>query len=89
MGREMVIPLDAVLMRFNLRRSGAIPKFGVCVGNSVSGVSGLSGTSVCGLLSVEIIELISQLVGIGFWVDIGHHEVNLVCCRLCVLIREN
>ena len=55
---------------------------GVCVGNSVFGVGGLSGTSVCGLLSVEFIELISQLVRIGFWVDICHLEVSLVCCRL-------
>ena len=59
---------------------------GVCVGNSVSGVS---GTSVCGLLSVEFIELLSQLVGIGFWVDIGHLEVSLVCCRLYMLVKEN
>ena len=70
----MVIPLDAVLMQFNFKRSGEIPKFVVCVENFVVGVSGLSGTSVCGLLSVELIELISQLVGIGFWVGIGHLE---------------
>ena len=62
---------------------------GIYVENSVLGVSNLSGTSVCGLLSVEFVELISQLIGIVFWVDIGHLEVSLVCCRLCVLIREN
>ena len=84
-----MISLDAVLMRFNFRRSGEIPKFVVCVGNSVFGVSGLSGTSVCGLLSVEFIELISQLVGIGLWVGISHLEFSLVCCKLCMLIREN
>ena len=56
------------------------------MGNSVCGVS---GTSVGGLLSVEFIELISQLTGIGFWVDLGHREVSLSRCRLCVLIEEN
>ena len=82
-----MISLDAVLMRFNFRRSGEIPKFEVCVGNSVFRVSGLSGISVCGLLGVEFIELIRRLAGIGFWVGISHLEFNLVYCRLCMLIR--
>ena len=84
-----MIPLDAVLRRLNFRRSGEIPKFVVRVENSVVGVSGLNGTSVCGLLSVEFIELISQLVGIGLWVGISHLEFSLVCCKLCMLIMEN
>ena len=42
------------------------------------GVSDLSGTSVGGLLSVEFIELISQLAGSGFWFDFCHLEVSLV-----------
>ena len=69
-----MIPLGAGLMWFNFRRSGEIPKFVVCVENSVVGVSGLSGTSACGLLSTEFIELISQLADIGFWIGIGHLE---------------
>lgn len=84
-----MIPLDAVLRWLNFRRSGEIPKFVVCVENSVVGVSGLSATSVCGLLSIEFIELISQLVDIRFWVGIGHLEFSLVHCRFCMLIKEN
>ena len=75
-----MIPLDAVLWQLNFRRSSEIPKFVVCVENSVVGVSGLSGTSAYGLLSTEFIELISQLAGIGFWVGIGHLEFSLVRC---------
>ena len=84
-----MIPLDVVLMRFSFRRSGEVPKFMVYIGNSVFGVSCLSGTSVCGLLSVEFIEVFSQLVGNGFWVGSGHLEFRLVGCKLCMLIREN
>lgn len=35
-----MIPLDVVLMRFSFRRSEEVPKFVVCVENSVVGVSG-------------------------------------------------
>ena len=84
-----MIPLDAMLRRLNFRKSSEIPKFVVRVENSVVGVSGLSSTSVGGLLSVEFIELTSQLVGIGCWGGIGHLEFSLVRCRLRMLIKEN
>ena len=84
-----MIPLDAMLRRLNFRKSSEIPKFVVRVENSVVGVSGLSSTSVCGLLSVEFIELTSQLVSIGCWGGIGHLEFSLVRCRLRMLIKEN
>ena len=62
---------------------------GIYVENSVFGVSNLSGTSVCGLLSVGFVELINQLIGIVFWVDIDHLEDSLDCCRPCEWLRYN
>ena len=44
---------------------------------------------MCGLLSLEFIELISQLVGNRYRVGIGHLEFSLVGSKFCMLSGDN